>query len=166
MSCCDPHPFTLSQQGRLVYPGSETTRMGPERPQRITRINRTGRRMLFGVAVTDAAEDDGCRPPETEWDRIIGFTLQVTEEDILVGRNWVPQPFPFYRPNDAVCISLNDRIWAIAPSDVFVADRVFVEPGTGLPAEFGLLAKGCTWESVAMKGSLAVIQLATRSIYR
>ncbi len=148
-----PIPYVVIQTGRIVDCGNE-------RHQRISRVNRCGRRLLFGVAVTDAP-DAGCMPPETESDRILGFTLQITEADLEYGAEWLTDA-PFYFPGDIVCVSLNDRIKAIAPCDVEPGDQVFVEAGTGVPAEEGLVAKGCTWESFTMCGELGVIQINTR----
>ena len=75
--------------------------------------------------------------------------------------NW-PPPLPFIRPDEIACVTMYDRIKAIAPYDLDWGDPVYVEPGTGVPAKTGLLAAGCTWESVVMAGSLAVIQINTR----
>lgn len=164
MPSCSPHPFSLTQQGRLLYPGSEATRFGPERPNRISRVNRLDVRLCYGAAVCYVPDDSaGCLPPTDATDIIIGFALQVTEEDILPGLDYVP-PFPFgYPPGDMACISRNDRIRVVAPCDVFVGDPVYVAPGTGLPAETGLLAGRSTWESQTMAGTLGVIQIATET---
>lgn len=146
-------PYIQIQAGRIVDCGNE-------RHQRISRVNRGGRRLLFGVAVTDAP-DAGCVPPESDNDRILGFTLQITDQDVEYGNEWVTTA-PFYFPGDIVCVSLNDRIKAVAPCDVEPGDQVFVEAHTGVPAEVGITANGCTWESRTMCGELAVIQINTR----
>jgi hypothetical protein len=147
--------FIAAQQGRIVD-------FDNEKPQRLSRTNRSGRKILFGCAVTDAP-DNGVTPPEDPFDRILGFTVQITEDDLMDTANWVPQA-PFYRPGDIVCVTRYDRIKAIAPCDVVPGEQVFVAAHTGLPACDGLLAAGCTWESIAPAGELAVIQVNTRAV--
>lgn len=160
-SSCDPHPYYLSQQGRLLYPGSEANRFGPERPNRISRVNRLLAPLMYGAAVCYIMDDSaGCLPPIDPFDRIIGFSLRVTEEDILPGIDWVPQG-PWYGPGEIVCISRNDRIKVVAPCDVFVGDPVLVQPGTGVPAADGLPAGNSTWITQTMAGTLGAIQIAT-----
>lgn len=149
--------FINLQQGRIVD-------FGNEKPQRLTRINRTCLRLRFGAGVTDAP-DNGCAPPTSIEDRIFGFALQITEDDLMDTANWVPQA-PFYCPNDAVCVTRYDRMRAIAPCDVMPGEPVFVALYTGMPARDGILALGCTWETVTAEGELAVIQIDTRGVTR
>jgi hypothetical protein len=149
--------FISSQQGRVVD-------FGNEKPQRLTRINRSNLRLRFGAGVTDAP-NNGCTPPMKETDRIFGFALQITEENLMDTANWVPQG-PFYCPNDAVCVSRYDRMKAIAPCDVMPGEPVYVALYSGMPARDGVLAIGCTWESVTAEGELGVIQINTRGVTR
>jgi hypothetical protein len=141
-------------RGRIVDPGNE-------RHQRITRINRSPNRLHYSAAVTDA-DRDGCRPPNDASERILGFVIQVTEEDIGCERACLPN-LGFYPPGDAALITLNERIRAFAACDVCPGDAVMVEPLSGLPAAQGIVVAGATWESNTMSGMLGVIQVNTRT---
>jgi hypothetical protein len=149
--------FNTLQQGRIVD-------FENEKPQRLTRINRSAIMLRFGAGVTDAP-DRGCAPPTLLTDRIVGFAIQITEDDLMDTANWVPQG-PYYCPGDAVCVSRYDRMKAIAPCDVMPGEPVYVALYTGMPACDGVLAIGCTWESVTAEGELGVIQINTRGVTR
>jgi hypothetical protein len=108
---------------------------------------------------------DGVIPPWKQENRILGFTVQLTEEDIDCERLCLPSR-GWYAPGDAVAITLNERIHAVAPCDVYPGDPVIVEPYSGLCAATGITVEGATWESVSMAGDLGVLQINTRAVMR
>lgn len=107
--------------------------------------------------------EDGVIPPWDESNRILGFAVQLTEEDIDCERICLPSR-GWYAPGDAVAITLNERIHAVAPCDVYPGQTVVVEPYSGLCAATGITVQGATWESVTMAGELGVLQINTRPV--
>ena len=77
MRCCSPNPFFMAQVGRIADDGNE-------RPQRISRLNRSAQNMPYGIAVT-FAPGDGVVPPSTLLDPILGFTVLLTETDVTAA---------------------------------------------------------------------------------
>jgi hypothetical protein len=140
-------------QGRIADKGNE-------KPSRISRMNRSGMRLHFAAAVTDCG-DDGCKPLSSASERCLGFAVQLTHEDCDCDRTCMPSR-GFYAPGESVRISQNDRIFAVSPCDVFTGDSVFVHPISGLPASCGIEVQGATWQSEAMSGETAVIQIDTK----
>ena len=126
-----------------------------------TRINLTGEPIGYACAVTDDLEPRSCRPP-VEGDRIIGFTVQITDNELRPGSVGSANPYPFYAPGRAVAIVRYWRIQAEAPCDVEPGNKVYVEPGTGRLSEQGIIVVGCTWESYTQQGRIGILQVDTR----